>query len=78
MWEQATLPFRNGGLGIRRLIVVSIPCFVNSVKSCESLISQISQSSQEAEELSLLDQAMESFKFETTCQEAPEDDAVLR
>ena len=78
MWEQATLPTRHGGLGIRRLTDLAIPCFVSSVKSCASLMSQITPSSQEAEGLSLVDEAVESFKSETGCQEVPEDDAALR
>lgn len=78
MWEQATLPTRHGGLGIRRLTDLAIPCFISSVKSCASLMSQITPPSQEAEGLSLVDEAVESFKSETSCQEVPEDNAALR
>ena len=62
MREQATLPTRHGGLGIRKLTDLFIPCFVISVKSCASLMSQIIILSQEAEGRSLVDEAVESFK----------------
>ena len=77
MWEQAALPTKRGGLDIRRLTDLAIPCFVSSVKSCASLMLQITPSSQEAEELSLVDETMESFMFGTSCQEVLEDDAAL-
>ena len=41
-------------------------------------MSQVTPSSQEAEGISLVVEAEESFKFETSCQEVPEDDAMLR
>ena len=41
-------------------------------------MSQITPSSQEAEGFSLVDKAVESFKFEISCQEVPEEDAALR
>ena len=69
MWKQATLPTRHGGLGIRRLKDLSIPCSISSVKSCASLLSQIASSSQEAGGLSLVNEAVESFKSKTNCLE---------
>ena len=76
--EQATLPTRHGGIGIRRLTGLSIPYIVSSVKSCASLISQITPSSQQAYGLSLVGESVVSFKFETSYQEVSEDDAALR
>ena len=40
-------------------------------------MSQITSSSQEGEGLSLVDEAVESFKYETKCQEVPKDNAAL-
>ena len=41
-------------------------------------MSRITPPSQEAEGLSLVDEAVESLKSETSFQEVPEDDAALR
>ena len=38
-WEQATLPTRYGGLGLRLLVDVALPSYVSSLHSCHQIIS---------------------------------------
>ena len=38
-WEQAVLPSRYGGLGLRRLVDVALPSYVSSLHSCHQIIS---------------------------------------
>ena len=40
-WEQAVLPTRLGGLGLRRVTDVSLPSFIASVHRCRQLVSTI-------------------------------------
>jgi len=40
-WEQATLPTKNGGLGIRRATDIALPAFLSSVVSAHTLITQL-------------------------------------
>ena len=38
-WEQAVLPTRYGGLGLRRLVDVALPSYVSSLHCCHQIIS---------------------------------------
>jgi len=40
-WLQATLPIRNGGIGIRLATQVALPSFLSSVASCSDLVLQL-------------------------------------
>ena len=40
-WEQATLPVRYGGLGIRSVLDLALPCYNSSLFSSQTLISEI-------------------------------------
>ena len=40
-WLQASLPTRFGGLGVRSVASLALPCYVSSMKSCLSLSSLI-------------------------------------
>ena len=41
VWAQATLPVRNGGIGVRRATQLAPPAFLASAAGCSSLINQI-------------------------------------
>ena len=41
VWDQATLPVANGGLGIRRATDVALPAYLSSVASSHALITQL-------------------------------------
>ena len=40
-WTQASLPARSGGLGIRKSIDISLPCFISSALSARPLVEAI-------------------------------------
>ncbi|XP_060804915.1 uncharacterized protein LOC132902733 [Amyelois transitella] len=40
-WTQASLPIRNGGLGIRKISCVALPAFLSSIHSTSNLVGNI-------------------------------------
>ena len=40
-WTQASLPVRSGGLGIRKAVDISLPCYISSALSTHSLVEAI-------------------------------------
>ena len=40
-WTQASLPARSGGLGIRKSLDISLPCYISSATSATSLVEAI-------------------------------------
>ena len=44
-WKQAALPVRHGGLGIRSVSDLALPCFIASLHSCRDLVMEILQPS---------------------------------
>ena len=78
-WEQASLPVRFGGLGIRNLRSLSYPCFIASLTSAIPLMNEIAnlglQSNNNSQPASLL-QAIASFTAESGMAETPVGEAA--
>jgi hypothetical protein len=45
-WKQASLPVKYGGLGIRSVKDLALPCFISSVQSCSEYAEELSQCEQ--------------------------------
>ena len=44
-WRQAALPVRHGGLGVRCVSDLALPCFISSLQSSRDLVEEILQPS---------------------------------
>ena len=61
-WEQASLPRRHGGLGVRSVEALALPCYVASLCAAAPLITAISPSSADAVASTALQPAIREFK----------------
>ena len=70
-WIQATLPVRHGGLSLRRLSALALPCYLSSLISCSELIRKINPSLHVEHTTSLLGSAVVDFRILTGLEEIP-------
>ena len=70
-WIQATLPVRHGGLSLRRLSALALPCYLSSLISCSELICKINPSLHVEHTTSLLGSAVADFRILTGLEEIP-------
>ncbi|KAJ8722193.1 hypothetical protein PYW08_004595 [Mythimna loreyi] len=62
-WQQATLPIRLGGLGVRKISSISLPAFLSSVHGTETLTRNILSSSLVDVEVPCLSDALIAWKM---------------
>ncbi|KAF9794645.1 hypothetical protein SFRURICE_006862 [Spodoptera frugiperda] len=62
-WQQATLPIRMGGLGVRKISSISLPAFLSSVHSTSELVRKILSPSLASFEVPCLTDAVEAWKM---------------
>ena len=71
-WEQASLPRRHGGLGVRSVESLDLPCYVTSLCSTAPLISAITTSNTDDVTSAALRPALEELKLLTSSENFPE------
>ena len=71
-WEQASLPRRHGGLGVRSVESLALPCYVTSLCSTAPLISAITTSNTDDVTSAALRPALEELKLLTSSENFPE------
>lgn len=62
-WDQATLPIRLGGLGIRKISCISLPAFLSSVHGTKDLIHNILGKCSQNFEITGFNEAIGSWKI---------------
>ena len=71
-WQQAALPIRMGGLGVRKISSVSLPAFLSSVHSTDTLTRKILSSSALVDvEVPCLTDALDAWKMATPNTDLP-------
>ena len=71
-WEQAALPFRHGGLGVRSVHALALPSYVSSLTASAPLVSSVCPSTSTGSEPAALLPAVEQFMSANGIETAPE------
>ena len=71
-WEQAALPLRHGGLGVRSVQALALPSYVSSLSASAPLVSSICPSISTGSEPAALLPAVERFMAANDMETAPE------
>ena len=71
-WAQAALPLRHGGLGVRSVEMLALPCYIASLHAATQLIIEICPTMQESARPSLLLPAIEGLQNKTGSPKLPE------
>ena len=71
-WEQATLPLRHGGLGVRSVEKLALPCYIASLTAAAPLIATIIPNIDEDGVVSALKPALDCFRVTTGISALPD------
>ena len=77
-WSQATLPLRFGGLGVRSVADLALPCYISSINSSLELVHKIYTAVGEATVPESLLSAVAEFQARFPYCEMPDGEAVMR
>ena len=77
-WKQATLPVRHGGLGVRSVRALALPCYLASMYSSSDLVREILGTAVELPGADHLSCALERFRGDYPMETLPDGDAVAR
>ena len=75
-WDQASLPIRLGGLGIRSVANLSLPCYIASLNSSSSLVGQIYGADSDRSDQGALNRAIHQFQLKYGNDELPEGESA--
>ena len=75
-WEQAALPLRHGGLGVRSVQDLALPSYIASLTASAPLVSAICPPTSTGPEPAALPPAVEQFMFNNGIETAPEHPAA--
>ena len=77
-WTQASLPLRYGGLGVRKVTHLALPCYLSSLNSSLDLVRTICTGIQSTTEPECLAEAVACFRSRVPEYEVPSGDASKR